>query len=84
MKWFEVVPKTLKELRKLAQEFRKSPFRATKALVIFAIIVACLLTQWSGYIQNVSYGWMIGGLFLIIIILLAVLRMAYRFDRQMA
>ena len=82
MEWFEVIPQSLKELRKLVQEFGKAPFPSTKALVIFAIIVACLITQWSGYIQKVSYGWMIGGLFLVIIILLAVLRIAYRFDRQ--
>ena len=84
MKWFEAFPQSLKELRKLVREFRKSPFRATKALIIFAVIVVCVLTQWSGYTQNVAYGWMIGGLFLLIIILLVVLRIASWLDRRIA
>ncbi len=84
MKWFEAIPQSLKELRKLAQEFRKSPFRATKALIIFGILVVSVLTQLSGYTQDVSYGWMIGGLFLIVIVLFATLLIAYEFDRQRA
>ena len=82
MKWFEALPKTLAEVRKLVREFRESPFRAAKALIIIAIILVCLITQWSGYEQEVSYGWMIGGVFLLIMVLLIVLRIAFRFGRQ--
>ena len=84
MKWFEAIPQSLKELRKLAREFRKSPVTAAKALIIFAIIAVTMITQVSGYRQSVSYVWMIGGLILIIVILFATLRMARSFDRQMA
>lgn len=68
------------ELVKLMQEFRKSPFRAAKALIIFAVFIVVIVTQWAGYEQSVSYGWMLCGLVLIVLILSKILRMAYKFD----
>jgi len=72
----------LEALASLAREFRRSPFRAAKALIILGIIVVCAITQSSGYAQNTAYGWMVGGLFLVVGILLLTLRLAYRFDRE--
>lgn len=75
--------KLLKELRGLVREFRKEPFKATKALIIFTIIIITVLTQWSGHTQQVPYAWLIVGLCLLVAVLLAVLFMAYRFDSKM-
>ncbi len=87
MKLFDILKDSKELLRwllELVREFRKSPFTAAKALIIFAIIVVAVITQWGGYSLNTGYGWMLGGLVLIVIVLLVTLRLAYRYDCQRA
>ncbi len=75
------IPRILRELRGIIQEFRQSPFRAAKALVILVIVVVCAITQAGGYRQDVGYGWLVGGFILFVVVLLSVLQLAKLFDR---
>ena len=72
----------LAAVARLAAEFRRAPFRAAKALIILGIVLVCVITQLAGHAQSTAYGWMLGGLFLLIVVLFVTLRLAYRFDRE--
>lgn len=76
------IPKTINELRRWIKEFRISPFKSSKALIILAIFAVSIITQWSGYVSNTAYGWMIFGMVIIFVILIAALKIAYYFDEK--
>lgn len=68
----------LEEVRKFIKEVRKG----IKPAIIAAMIIICLITTWSGYLQGAPYPIFVLGTVIFLVTLIYALKMAAKIDQH--